>query len=479
MSDYVDMFIDAAPVDMTVAGAQGSTTVVAGGGAWSDLTGTANYLPFDLTPTGVPTQTGTMSWNATEGVVDLQLGGGVTLQIGSAEQVEKCHNGSGSAIAEGKVVYVSGSTGDALRIALASSASDTTSKATLGLVTETGGISNGSEGFVTLRGKVRGINTNAFNAGDELWLTTAGDYTNTKPSKATGPNHTVRIGYVVKKAGAGAGIIFVDPIIGGELGDVHDVSIGATPSNLDVLTYELATGLWKNQGAGAIIAGAAEKTTPVDADQLGITDSADAGAFKRLTFANLWTWVKSKLDAALTIAGTKTFSGQIELTGQSATNATSAMTRALSDSRYGSITVMRIESNKDITALSLTDISGTTVSLDANSEYEISGFLAVETTGGSPTNRVQFRIAYSGTTQTVQGVLANITTTGGMFPMVNGTLLTTGFADTNNVDRTFPVFAHIRTNTSGNFTLQAYRISGGTVNPKLLAGSVLIFRKIP
>lgn len=81
----------------------------------------------------------------------------------------------------------------------------------------------------------------------------------------------------------------------------------------------------------AVIAGATEKTTPVDADQLGITDSAASGALKRLTFANLWAWVKSKLDTALTIAGTKTFSGQMELTGQAATNATSAMTRAMVD----------------------------------------------------------------------------------------------------------------------------------------------------
>lgn len=245
MSDSVTMYIDAAPVSMEIAGAQGPS--LGGSASWNDLTGTANYVPFDLTPSGVPTQTGTMSWNADEGVLDLQLGGSVTLQIGSAETVEKCHNVSGSAIAEGKVVYVSGSTGDYLKIALASSASDATSKATLGLVTESGGIANGSNGFVTLRGKVRGINTNAFNAGDELWLTTSGDYTNVQPAKTTGPNHTVRIGYVVKKAGAGAGIIFVDPVIGSELGDLHDVSLGATPSNLDLLTYESSTGLWKNR----------------------------------------------------------------------------------------------------------------------------------------------------------------------------------------------------------------------------------------
>lgn len=82
----------------------------------------------------------------------------------------------------------------------------------------------------------------------------------------------------------------------------------------------------------SVITGATEKTTTVDADQMAITDSAASGALKRLTFANLWAWVKAKLDTALTIAGAKTFSGQVELTGQAATYGTSAMTRDLVDS---------------------------------------------------------------------------------------------------------------------------------------------------
>jgi len=249
MSD-VTVTVDTAPVTIVVSGAQGSP-----------LANSVDFLSFDTTPTGVPTRTGTASWNATEGALDLQLGDGVTLQIGSAEQVEKCHNNTGSTIAEGKVVYVAGATGLVPKIALASSASDVTSKATLGIVTQTGGIANGAEGWVTLRGKVRGIDTNAFSAGDELWLTTAGDYTNSQPSKAAGPNHTVRVGYVVRKAGAGSGIVFVDPLIGEELGDLHDVLI-SSPTNNQALLYETATGLWKNGSVtSAVISDAASAAT--------------------------------------------------------------------------------------------------------------------------------------------------------------------------------------------------------------------------
>jgi len=47
---------------------------------------------------------------------------------------------------------------------------------------------------------------------------------------------------------------------------------------------------------------ASDKTTPADADRIGFTDSADSYNLKRFTFANLWTWVLSKLTS--TGAGT-------------------------------------------------------------------------------------------------------------------------------------------------------------------------------
>lgn len=79
----------------------------------------------------------------------------------------------------------------------------------------------------------------------------------------------------------------------------------------------------------SVISGAAEKTTPVDADKLPVIDSAASGALKWLSWSNLWAGIKSKLDGVLTIAGAKTLSGQLQLTGQSATDANSAMTRSL------------------------------------------------------------------------------------------------------------------------------------------------------
>jgi hypothetical protein len=74
---------------------------------------------------------------------------------------------------------------------------------------------------------------------------------------------------------------------------------------------------------------ATEKTTPVDADQLSITDSAAGGALRRVTFASLATWVRGVVNAMATITSAKTLTGQLQLTGQSAVDDNSAMTRRL------------------------------------------------------------------------------------------------------------------------------------------------------
>lgn len=45
------------------------------------------------------------------------------------------------------------------------------------------------------------------------------------------------------------------------------------------------------------------KTTPVDADQIRIADSAASNAPKKLTFANLWAWISSKVLALFNASG--------------------------------------------------------------------------------------------------------------------------------------------------------------------------------
>lgn len=198
------------------------------------------YAQFDTTNTTSPTVPGRMAWNATDGTLDLYLkDGDVTLQVGQ-EHILRIVNKSGATLAEGAAVYVSGAQGQRVKVGLASSTGDTAAQNTIGLVTSSGGIANNAEGFVTLRGLVRNVDTQTWVSGDLLWLaSTAGTYTNVEP---VAPEHNIRIGWVIKDGPVGS--ILVDVLALSHLGELNDV-LAPSPTDGQVLTFEVSTGLWK------------------------------------------------------------------------------------------------------------------------------------------------------------------------------------------------------------------------------------------
>jgi hypothetical protein len=153
------------------------------------------------------------------------------------------YNQSGSPFTKGQVVRQDGSSGTRLKVVLALGTDDANSATTIGLISQT--IGNNSSGFIITNGLLRGIDTNAFNEGDTLWLsaTTPGGLVNTRPTQ---PNHSVRIGYVIKKAGVADGIIYVDILNGFELEELHDVLV-TTVANRDFLSYDSSTTVWRNR----------------------------------------------------------------------------------------------------------------------------------------------------------------------------------------------------------------------------------------
>ena len=205
------------------------------------------YNKFDISPTGTPTTLGTLSWDAFYRTLQLVDGTGATnLQIGQ-EQRTLVHNNTGSALTDGQVVYITGSTGELPSVGLASNTGEMTSSVTLGVVTES--IPNGTDGFITTSGIVHGLNTNAYTEGLPIYLgSTPGTFTQTKP---VAPANSVLVGYVVKKAG-GNGSIFVKIQNGYELDELHDVLITSKANN-DGLFYESATGLWKNKSIATVL----------------------------------------------------------------------------------------------------------------------------------------------------------------------------------------------------------------------------------
>jgi len=208
---------------------------------------------FDTTPVNTTRATGKLVWNDTDGTLDLGLKGAVTLQIGQ-EQVLRVTNKSGTTLVDGEVVYVLGSLGGRLTVDRADANIEATSSHTIGIVTEN--ILNNQEGFITVSGLVRDINTSAFTEGATLYLsTTAGALTTTRP---TAPDNAVFLGFVVRSH-ATLGSIYVNVINGYELSELHDVNITSIQDK-QLLRWNNTNSRWEN--TGNIDAIAIGSTTP-------------------------------------------------------------------------------------------------------------------------------------------------------------------------------------------------------------------------
>jgi hypothetical protein len=219
------------PIDFPVDSVFGATNTIT----------QVDYFALNTSSTASVT-TAKAVWNATEGAIEVGLNSSVNALLGVDQHVQ-IYNQSGSAFSKGQVVRQDGSSGTRLKVVLALGTDDTNSATTIGLVAQS--ISDNSSGFIITSGLLRPIDTNAFNEGDTLWLsaTTPGGLTNVRPTQ---PNHSVRIGYVIKKAGVADGIIYVDILNGFELEELHDVLV-TTVANRDFLSYDSSTTVWRNR----------------------------------------------------------------------------------------------------------------------------------------------------------------------------------------------------------------------------------------
>lgn len=210
------------------------------------LTNPVDYIEFNQT-VEVVVDTGQLAWNAVDGTLDLGLlGGNVTLQIGQ-EQIVRFVNHTSVDFAEMQVVRIVGAQGNRLSADLAQSNSEVNSNTTFAVVTEP--ILKNQQGYATVSGLVRDVDTSGFPEGAVLYLSpfVAGGITHILP---VSPNRNVRVGYCVRSH-ATVGSIFVNIINDPELNELPDVLV-QTPQNGEVLTYEASTGLWKNKAVGAI-----------------------------------------------------------------------------------------------------------------------------------------------------------------------------------------------------------------------------------
>lgn len=221
---------------------------------------TTGNLIFDTTPTNIPTAQGAMYWDADDETVALIMNGAIQ-KVGE-DAFYQVKNQTGSNIAKGVAVRFAGTVGNSGRLLIAPFLADGTYPSTYFMGVTMEAIPNGEDGKVMWFGRIRGINTNAYNEGDILYASTtvAGGFQTTIPQA---PNNIVEVCAVVTKSTT-VGTIFVRPTLGSNINRDEGVKItsGATG---DLLQLQ-ASGLWENKTVSSVIGTLASKWTSVGSD---------------------------------------------------------------------------------------------------------------------------------------------------------------------------------------------------------------------
>lgn len=180
----------------------------------------------------------TLSWNDTDGTIDLAYDG-VTLQVGQEEHI---YAKATEAIPNGAPVMFAGAQGDHMLVRRADvNVAGFKPEWVIGLATSAF-ITNGF-GYVTSFGLVRELDTTAFTAGDILYLDTSspGVLTATAPSA---PNHVITLAAAVRINGS-EGTVFVRPTRGSDLHDLCDVDIThGSVGDKNLLQYNTSNDTW-------------------------------------------------------------------------------------------------------------------------------------------------------------------------------------------------------------------------------------------
>jgi hypothetical protein len=242
-----------------------------------------DYIDFN-TASAVPAwKSGRVFWDNTDGALSVyNAEQDITLQIGQ-ENWTRVSNRTGATILNGTVVRLKGAHGDVPEVELAQSVlvsgSVNLQNQILGVATHD--IEDNSKGFITTQGLVRGLNTNAFNDGDTLFVGTgsAGVLQNTAP---VAPYEIIPVGVCVKASPGTSGIIYVavqEPL---DFSDLSSVLVTGSYSIGDIWTYipSGSTGVWThtNQLSGSYgITGSLRVTGSIFSTR--VTASSFTGSF--------------------------------------------------------------------------------------------------------------------------------------------------------------------------------------------------------
>lgn len=173
-----------------------------------------NHLQFNTSPTPPTYAEGQVYWNPDDHCLNVTTDtADVTLQVGQ-ETIVHAKNTSGGTISNGQAVYINGAVGASGSPTIALAQADTLDTARqIGIATAD--IADNGFGWVTLTGKVRGVDTSGYAEGVLLYLSadTAGGLTDTVP---TFPNYRVPVAFCINShAVNGTLLVFRDsPMFG-------------------------------------------------------------------------------------------------------------------------------------------------------------------------------------------------------------------------------------------------------------------------
>jgi hypothetical protein len=167
------------------------------------------FVKFDTTPTDIPELQGAMFWDEDDNTVDVILNG-YRMKIGE-DTFYPVKNQSGSTITKGTNVKFAGTVGASGRLLILPFLANGTDPSYVYMGVTAEDIADGEDGKVLWFGRLRGLNTNAFNEGDILYASTtsAGGFQTAIP---TGANNIVQVSAVITKS-TNQGVIFIRPQI--------------------------------------------------------------------------------------------------------------------------------------------------------------------------------------------------------------------------------------------------------------------------
>lgn len=334
--------------------------------------------------------------SADSSVTVTTTGPAVDLAVYSSPRlIAQVRNETGATLTKGTVVYISGASGNKATVAKALATSDSTSAQTFGVIQAD--IANNNNGYAVLAGDIAGLDTSAFAAGTQLYLssTTAGGYTSTKQYA---PNHLVYVG-VVTRSHVNQGTIEVRIQNGYEMDELHNVS-AQNPSNGQVLIYNASTSLW-------------EKNTLTDGTGITITEGAGS-----ITITNSGVRTAQAGDG-ISVSGTN----DITITNTGVRTVQAGTGISISGTNSVTVTNTAPDQVVGLTGAGTTSITGTYPNFTVTSNDQFTG--TVTSVGGTGTVN---GITLSGTVTssgslTLGGALSGVSLTTqvtGVLPLANG-----------------------------------------------------------